>query len=651
MNQVHTDEMDNVVSLQPRERDRRRISVATILALSFGALVLVSVGSVLALTVGANYRNTIDLVGRRASLLVGAMEDSLRAKMGRAEDAVTGLAKLYGAGGFEIDDTGAMTAALSGALSSVPDASGMLIIDREQSRRGVVRKSSQGGNQVAPFQVLEKEPVTNPDILQRLHKLPGAQRTQWGDFVLNEGRLYANVAAPLIRQGEIRGWIVAPIELLTLSRIAQDLSQRFETTAFILEGGDRVLAHERLLTHDFSKGEATIPLAGFDDPVLAHFTQRRPISEFAKLGAEGVQIAEIDTADGPDAGAVHEGAHGYIVITKQLTGYGVRPWTIGAYFPKWEVSQEIMRTWLSAAIGLALLAIALVVAVILGKRLSRPVKAIAAQAHLVADFDLDGVKPLPHSRVLEFDNQASAFNAMLTGLRAFSAYVPRSLVAKLIRTGEADATKPREATLTVMFTDINGFTSLSEQLPASVGAELLNHHFALLCAAIDKEGGTVDKFLGDGVMAFFGAPDRLKGHATAAVRAAVAIRAAIEMDNKSAAEMGLPPLRIRVGIHTGKVIVGDIGASDRVNYTIVGDTVNVSQRLQELGKLLAPDAEVAIMISGETAARLDDCFQLTASGKHRLRGRGEPVEVSLVGELADADALERQAIVNVVKEA
>jgi adenylate cyclase len=94
---------------------------------------------------------------------------------------------------------------------------------------------------------------------------------------------------------------------------------------------------------------------------------------------------------------------------------------------------------------------------------------------------------------------------------------------------------------------------------------------------------------------------------------------------------------MRIGIHTGRVIVGDIGASDRVNYTIVGDTVNVSQRLQGLGKLLAPDAEVAIAISGETAARLDDSVALTASGRHRLRGRGEPIEVFLVGEAADAD--------------
>ena len=185
---------------------------------------------------------------------------------------------------------------------------------------------------------------------------------------------------------------------------------------------------------------------------------------------------------------------------------------------------------------------------------------------------------------------------------------------RLVRTGDADATQPREAILTVMFTDITGFTSISEQLPATASAAILNHHFSLLCDAIGAEGGTVDKFLGDGAMAFFGAPDRLKGHGAAAVRAAVAIREALKADNRTALENGRPPLSVRIGIHTGPVIVGNIGAADRVNYTIVGDTVNVSQRLQELGKLLSPDAETAIVISGETAGRVDDSIPLESFG-------------------------------------
>jgi adenylate cyclase len=646
------DQTTNVVPLRKPDARRRRVSVASILALSFGALVLVSVGGVLALTVGANYRNTFDLIGKTANLLVEAMTDSLRDHASRAEDAVTGVADLYEQGDFGIDDEAAMTAALSGALVSVPDASAMLIYDPGFNVRGVFRGSADEDGE-RPIEVFAREPVKSPEIkaaLEMREKVPGLQ---WGDFALQKGQLYANVSMPLVRNGHTDGWVVAPIDLLVLSTITRDLSTRFETTAFIIDGDDRILAHQRLLQPrgEGWANEPTVPLENFDDPVLAQFAKRQQLEHFSDTSAPDIHFAEIRVPEAEDAANGHHVDPDYIVITKTITGYGVRPWTIGAYFPKRALGDEIMRIWQSAAIGLAALALALIAAVMLGKRLSKPVRAIASQAHLVADFNLDDIKPLPRSRVLEFDDQANAFNAMLAGLRAFSAYVPRSLVAKLVRTGDVNATRPREAMLTVMFTDIAGFTALSEQLPGGAGAELLNHHFALQCQAIDAEGGTVDKFLGDGVMAFFGAPDRLKGHGAAAVRAAIAIREALQDDNRTAVEAGRPPLRLRIGIHTGHVIVGDIGAADRINYTIVGDTVNVSQRLQEIGKLVAPDAECAIMISAETAARLDERFPLKETGKHRLRGRGEPIDVYLVDEIADATVLRKPAERGLVQDA
>jgi adenylate cyclase len=564
--------------------------------------------------------------------------------MDRAGDAVTGIATLYAAGGFEIDDAGAMTAALSGALAAVPDAAGMLVFDRDLNYRGVVRAMPPGGGE-SHIEALPRQPVKSPEIRHRVEQFSSQRGLQWGDFVLENGSLYANVAVPLVRQGEVRGWIVAPIDVLTLSVMARDLSARFQTTAFIIDGDNHVLAHQRLLAPRPAKWQAepTIPLAEFDDPVLARYADRVALHDFSAATTADVEISEIDSpADSNAATQSHDG-QGYIFITKKITGYGARPWAIGAYFPQWQVGQEIMRAWVSAAIGLGLLVLSLIAAIMLGKRLARPIKAIAAQAHLVADLDLDDVEPLPRSRVLEFDDQASAFNAMLTGLRAFSAYVPRSLVARLVRTGDADATQPREAIVTVMFTDITGFTSLSEHLPATASAAVLNHHFSLLCEAIGAEGGTVDKFLGDGAMAFFGAPDRLKGHGAAAVRAAIAIREALKADNRTALDDERPPLSVRIGIHTGRVIVGNIGAADRVNYTIVGDTVNVSQRLQELGKLLSPDVETAIVISGETAGRLDDSIPLESSGRHRLRGRGEPIDVFLVEEFDAAGVVGRPA--------
>ena len=611
---------------------RRRIPVAALMALSFGSLVFLSIGGVLALTVGANIRNTLDLLGAQSTLLVDAMEDSLRAEMQRAEDAVNGVAGLYAQGEFQIDDDKAMRAVLAGALSGAGQATAMLICTPDMVCRGVARAAD------GKIEPLPAEAEKAPQILAALEQRRQFNGLLWGSFVANEHGLFANVSMPLSRGGGAPlGWTIAAVELQRLSDITRDLSRRFGTHAFILDGDDRVIADERLADFDARKSGLTplMPLSAFGDPVLAAYSTRKVEDQFDASRARNVELAEITVGDEADDWWDDDA---YVAITRQIPGYGERPWTIGAYFKGSQVGGEISRIMGSAMLGLAAMAAAVIVAILLGKRLSRPIQAIAGQATRVADFDLDDVTPLPRSSIKELDDQASAFNAMLIGLRAFSTYIPRSLVAKLVRTGEIGIAEPRETVVTVMFTDIADFTALSEQMDAAAVSQLLNRHFAILCAAVDAYGGTVDKFLGDGMMAFFGAPDRLKGHAAAAVRAAAQIREDLAADNLSALEDGRPALRIRIGIHTGPAIVGNIGASDRVNYTIIGDTVNVSQRLQGIGKELAPEAETTIAISAETASRLDERFEIKPAGRHRLRGRGEPIEVFLVGDVAETMA-------------
>lgn len=624
------------VRLARPDKKRRRIPIAVIMALSFGSLVFLSVGGVLALSVGANFRNTFDLLGAQSTLLIDAMEDSLRAEMGDAENAVDGIAQLYAQGEFQIDDE-AMSAAVAGALAAASGVEATLICTPDLVCRGAAR-SVENNVSTGAIEHFPAEPEKSSQVRAALEQRRQVDGRQWGAFGANEFGLYAHVSVPLARDGVTQAWVIAAVELQKLSDITRELSSRFGTHAFILDGEDRVLADQRLADPDALKNGVLplTPLATYGDPVLAAYGSRKVEREFDTRHARDIEIAEIDLS--VDNASEWSGDTTYIAITRKIAGYGDEPWTLGAYFETSQISDEIERVMGSALLGLGAMAVAVIVAILLGRRLSRPIQAIAGQATRVADFDLDGVTPLPRSRVLELDNQASAFNAMLIGLRAFSTYIPRSLVAKLVRTGEIGIAEPREAVVTVMFTDIAGFTTLSERMDAAAAARLLNHHFEILCRAVDTHGGTVDKFLGDGMLAFFGAPDRLKGHAAAAVRAAAAIREELEKDNLEAAGEGRPPLHVRIGIHTGSVIVGNIGASDRVNYTIVGDTVNVSQRLQDLGKQLEPDAATAIAISGETASRLDEKFETIPAGKHRLRGRGEATEVFQLGKVATSES-------------
>lgn len=610
--------------VRPAER-RRRFPVAAIMALSFGALVFLSVGGVLALTVGANIRNTLDLLGAQSTLLVDAMEDALRTEMQQAEDAVSGVSRLYAQGEFQIDDE-KMAAALAGALSAARQATAMLVCTPDMVCRGVARGAD------GKVGLLPREAEKSPQVLAALEQRRQTNGLMWGSFLTNEHGLFAHVSAPLARGSAPQGWVIAAVELHRLSLITRDLSTRFGTHAFILDGDERIIADERLTEPDARKSGMTplMPLGAFGDPVLAAYPRRKVGEQLGADRTRDVEFAEIGLNGASDS---WWNDNAYVAITRKIPGYGERPWTIGAYFKGSQIGGEVERVVGSAVLGLAAMAAAIVVAILLGKRLSRPIQTIAGQATRVADFDLDGVTPLPRSRIRELDDQAAAFNAMLIGLRAFSTYIPRSLVAKLVRTGEIGIAEPRETMVTVMFTDIADFTALSEQMDAAAVSKLLNRHFAILCAAVDAYGGTVDKFLGDGMMAFFGAPDRLKGHAAAAVRAAAQIREDLAADNRLAEREGRPPLRVRIGIHTGPVLVGNIGASDRVNYTIIGDTVNVSQRLQGLGKVLAPEAETTIACSAETASRLDGRFEIIPAGRHTLRGRDESIEVFLVGEV------------------
>ena len=179
-----------------------------------------------------------------------------------------------------------------------------------------------------------------------------------------------------------------------------------------------------------------------------------------------------------------------------------------------------------------------------------------------------------------------------------------------------------------MFTDIRGFSTMAEAMAASEIAALLNAHFEMVSGCIEAEGGTVDKFIGDSVMAFWGAPEHVEDHAARALRAARAIQNAIIADNQRRRETGEPVVAIRVGVHTGPVVVGNIGSSSRVNYTVVGDTVNAASRLESLSKEF-PDqtGDCVVIFSDATGQGIAGQFETISLGPHRLRGRTGTVEV------------------------
>ena len=315
----------------------------------------------------------------------------------------------------------------------------------------------------------------------------------------------------------------------------------------------------------------------------------------------------------------------FVTFVHWIDRYGTVPWGVGAWLKSSDVDVAMRRVLQAGYVGIALLLIALIAAVVLGKSVARPVQKITESAAKIGTLDLSEIGELPRNWIKELDEQATAFNTMLTALRSFETYVPKSLVNRLIKKDGGSTVESEERNLTVMFTDIVGFTSMSEGQSAKDVAHMINAHLAILGKCVEDEGGTIDKYIGDALMAFWGAPDAQADTAERACRAAIAMKSALEADNRARAEAGQH--RIRIGIHQGPVLVGNIGAPGRVNYTIIGDPVNTCQRIEALGKEFDEGGDVTILVSGEVARQVGTLFDTERAGDFAVKGREEKVEV------------------------
>ena len=592
---------------------KTRFRLLPTILVCLGTLVLVSAGSILALNLFTTTSVVSDLVFRLVNQNLRGLELALRNYLDPATHEAEFLSGRIRSGEIDFSDRGRLAEVAIGALGAVPQVTTLVVASADGSTLQVSRTPSDdidarwlpaGGSQLRESRAREIEAHAEPF---------------WGPpiYAPRLNRTVVNLRMPIRRGDDYLGFVGVGISTQALSELAASLSNPPHSTVFVLYGRDQVLAHASLTSQSkapsadrplLAKGEiGDLIVAGLDDAEL--------LTRVQASGTENIKIRRAEI----------EGTR-YLVITKPITGYGDVPLEIGAYSVASEVNAPFRTLFRAAAIGVALFAAAMLLSVFISRMIAKPIRRTSAGTSAIASLDFDNIAPLPPSRIKEIDDLANSFNAMLVGLRSFGRYVPRALVNRLIRENRVGAgTEERE--LTVMFTDIAGFTSACEGMPPSEVAAFINHHLALVSQCIESEGGTIDKYIGDAVMAFWGAPDVVDDAPSRAARAAIAIRHAIAADNDKRVADGLPPVRMRIGIHTGPLIVGDIGAPNRINYTVVGDVVNATQRLEALGKEVGPEAESIVLISDAARAGLNDSFEVVHVGSFQVKGKHEPLDV------------------------
>ncbi len=312
--------------------------------------------------------------------------------------------------------------------------------------------------------------------------------------------------------------------------------------------------------------------------------------------------------------------------------YG-KPWMIGVLIPINDFIGALNNTIIKVTIiSIIILIVSLIIIVIFSHRILRPLKAIAEDMNRIKNLDID--ESLTHdSFFYEISLISNALASMKHGLKSFSKFVPYTLVKELIVSGKGAELGGEKRPLTMMFSDIAGFTTISESMTTENLLLHISEYLDSLTRIILSQQGTVDKYIGDCIMCFWGAPNEVKEQEYQSCKTALLCLLKLkEMNAKWEAE-GKPALNTRFGISSGEVSVGNMGSSDRMNYTVLGDSVNLASRLEGINKYYG----TVIIVGESTYGTVKDKFCFRPIDVVAVKGKNRGVKIYQLLAASDAE--------------
>lgn len=582
-----------------------RIPFATIAVLGLGVFVAASVGITLYVSGAAGVRSTQTLLAEQAETLIDSIEHRVHMLLHPVEAQAAWFDATLRAGQVEPGDGALLDAYMTGALGATPQVAGIGIVSPDAVLRrwsrdwvGAVHEDLSGRPGVAEWLQGGRE-----------RNEPSWRPPLWAP-VRNAAMLLHDT--PLHRDGKYLGMLTQLVPVAALSDDLAELPLEEGITPFILYG-DRVLAHAHLARRALAErsGDPLPGLAEIGDPVLERIRSPDILKPFGlrRLSRARATSAKID-------------GERYLFIQREIGRYGPRPWVIGAHLniKKAGYAAEMWQVVQALIAGGVVLVLAVLAAALAGRRMGQPIQALARAAKVVEEDNLDQVPRLEGSVIAEFDDAARSFNRMVEGMRerhlirrTLGRFVSKEVARRLLKAG--GRIEPVEAEATVLFCDLEGFTPLTESLGPGGVVEFLNAYFEVIVEIVERHGGLMTQYQGDAVLAVFNVPVELAEHAPAAVRAGIEMVRATEQQQFAGVSV-----RNRVGISTGALVAGSIGARGRLTYTVHGNVVNVASRLEALNK----DYGTRILVSEETARRCPG-MGLRKVAEVAVRGYSEPV--------------------------
>ncbi|WP_135077986.1 adenylate/guanylate cyclase domain-containing protein [Terasakiella sp. SH-1] len=518
-----------------------------------------------------------------------------------------------------LDDYKSLEVFLRGVLAGTPNVTGLGFQYPDGVSRYVIREKSQW---------VERSFISTEENRLFFENMQNVQTNVWSRFFWDEEdqQTLVDVRTPIRIDGELKAILFIGVTVADLSKsILMTSTDRF-LTPFILYGRDHLLAHPLLtsgstVTQDLAsqadwihgKGEIPLPkIRDFQDAKLDQLINGPVIKAGLVTPIEGVAV---------NRARVNDDLH--IVATQELTRFGKTPWVLGVYINAEKSDRtQAMQLFEMAGAGLVVLLVSVALSLKVGKKMARPIVRLADAARTVRRGGVEDLPALPRSRLRELDQAALAFNEMVEGLRerdmireVFGRYVPESVASSLMQ--ENGVLQPIATQATILFSDIEGFTQLTEQVGPEKIVSILNEYFSAVVEVLEKHDGVVTQFQGDAVLATFNVPIQSFDHAEKALRAALEIKGMLEKRTFD----GIV-LKSRIGLNSGNVVAGAVGAEGRLNYTVHGDAVNLAARVENLNKHFGTD----ILISGNTAQHVQR-IELKSIGTTEVRGLSVPVKL------------------------